>query len=62
VKLLETAGKTIKTAAAAVVKAVTPKTHRCDPEGFYCDCARKAEINKGEGERWLGLRRGGWLR
>ena len=62
-KLLETAGKTLQKAAAAVVRAVTP-AHQCDPTGFRCDCARKAEINarrSGLGS-WLGQRRGGWLR
>jgi hypothetical protein len=60
VKLLETAGKTIKTAAAAVVKAIAaPTSHRC---GFNCDCERKAEVNGRGVERWLGPRRRGWLR
>lgn len=63
-KLLDTAGKTLKAATAAVVKAVTSEPHRCDPTGFRCDCVRKAEINarrSGQGS-WLGPRRGGWLR
>lgn len=63
-KLLDTAGKTLKAAAAAVVKAATLVPHRCDPTGFRCDCVWKDEINarrSGYGS-WLGPRRGGWLR
>lgn len=57
-KLLDTAGKTLKKAAAAVVKAVSQETARSrDP--WYYDDERKAELN-GRG-RWLGRRRG-WLR
>ena len=59
-KLLETAGKTVKAAAAAVVKAVgRPAPHRC---GFNCDCERKAEINGRARPSWLGRRKAGWLR
>lgn len=58
-KLLATAGKTLQKAVAAVVKAVTPApARRRDP--WYSDDERKAAINSGE--RWLGPRRGGWLR
>jgi hypothetical protein len=63
VKLLDTAGKKLQQ-AAAVVRAVASKPHRCDPTGFRCDCVRKAEINarrSGLGS-WLGLRRARWLR
>lgn len=58
-KLLETAGKTIKTAATAVVKAVTQPdaTARRDP--WYLN-DRRAELD-GRGS-WLGPRRKGWLR
>lgn len=62
-KLLETAGKTITKAAAAVVKAVTPAADRArDP--WYSDDERRAAINEGAGgrARWLARRRGGWLR
>lgn len=59
-KLLETAGKTIRAAAAAVKAAATTSTsHRCS---FNCDCARKAEVNARGAERWLGPRRAGWFR
>lgn len=59
-KILDTAGKTLQKAVAAVVKAVTPApVRRRDP--WYSDDERKAEINDGGG-RWLGPRRGGWLR
>lgn len=63
-KLLDTAGKALSRAGAAVARAVTLKPHRCDPAGFYCDCVRKAEINarRGDQDAWLGPRRRGWLR
>lgn len=58
-KLLETAGKTLHSAAVAIVKGVSrAAAHRC---GFNCDCERKAEINARGQQRWLGRRRG-WLR
>ena len=62
-KLLDTAGKALNRVGAAVAKAVA-KPHRCDPAGFYCDCARKAEIDAGRSSQgaWLGPRRRGWLR
>jgi hypothetical protein len=61
VKLLDTAGKTVRKVAAAVVKAVTPEPRRSrDP--WYYDDERKAEVNARGESRWLGLRRRGWLR
>lgn len=59
-KLLETAGKTLQKAAAAVKKAVTPAPARSrDP--WYYDDERRAAIDGRD--RWLGpRRRGGWLR
>jgi len=65
-KKLGIVGK-VKAAAQAVVKAVTPAPpHKCDPEGWYCDCERRREINansrrNGAGS-FLGRRRNGWLR
>jgi hypothetical protein len=48
--------------------------HRCDPSGFHCDCARRAEVNahaaqlRRERERalfgrggWIGPKAAGWL-
>jgi hypothetical protein len=61
VKLLETAGKTIQQAAAAVVRKVSPTpppARSRDP--WYTDDERKAEINADT--RWLGPRPSGWLR
>lgn len=58
-KLLDTAGKTLKKAAAAVVKAATPEPGRPrDP--WYSDDERRAAVDGRA--RWLGPRRGGWLR
>ena len=64
-KLLDTAGKAMNRAGAVLAKAFASKPHRCDPTGFACDCARKAEVNarRSSNGSWLGpRRRGGWLK
>jgi hypothetical protein len=60
VKLLETAGKTIQKAAAAVARKVSPPAPMRSRDPWYRDDERKAEIN--EDTRWLGPRPNGWLR
>lgn len=65
-KLLDTAGKTVKKAAAAVVKAVTPAPAR-EParDPWYRDDERRAAVNAASSRglpSWLGPRRRGWLR
>jgi hypothetical protein len=60
VKLLETAGKTIQKAAAAVARKVSPPAPVRSRDPWYSDAERKAEINADT--RWLSRRRGGWLR
>lgn len=60
-KLLDTAGKTLKKVAAAIVRDVPGPRRPRDP--WYSDEARRAAVNSGgSGGRWLGPRRGGWLR
>ena len=57
-KILDTAGKTLKKTAAAVKRAVAPEAARPrDPFNFDDD--RRTEMD-GRGE-WLGPRRRGWL-
>lgn len=59
-KLLETAGKTIRKATAAVAKAVSTAATTGTRDPWYRDDERKAEMNGRA--RWLGPRRRGWLR
>lgn len=59
-KLLDTTGKTLKKAAAAVVKAVTPSPATQSRDPWNYGDARQAAINGRD--RWLGRRRGRWLR
>jgi hypothetical protein len=58
-------GKATK-AVAAVAAAISPAPpHRCDPEGFRCDCARKAEVNAASSRarsRWIPRWGRRWLR
>lgn len=56
---------TVKSAASSVARAVTSKVpHKCDPTGFACDCARRAEINASTDttkRNWIPKRKG-WLK
>jgi hypothetical protein len=63
-KLLDTAGKTVKKAAAAVAKAVMPAPRERPLDPWYSDDERRTAVNAAvDGRsRWLGPRRGGWLR
>ncbi len=48
-----------KSKVASVAKKIAAATaggsppHRCDPEGWHCDCARRAEINGASPGNWL---------
>lgn len=59
----KTASAAVSAVKAAVKRVVeTATAHRCDPTGFSCDCARKAEINaRSSGSGWIEKRKG-WLR
>ncbi len=54
-----------KAVTGPIVRAVTSQvSHICDPTGFRCDCARRAEINSrssGGKKNWIPKRKG-WLR
>lgn len=60
-KLLQTAGKTIRKAAAAVASAVPDRATARARDPFYTDAERRAAVNGGAAGRWLGRRRSRWL-
>lgn len=60
-----TGASTVTETVQLIATALSPASrHVCDPDGFYCDCARRATINaQANGRRrWLDRRPDGWLR
>lgn len=64
--VVEKAVEVVKAVAGPIVRSVTASVpHRCDPTGWSCDCARRAEINSRSADgksQWIPKRKGRWLK